>query len=94
VGVDGNCIDIELADNDCRAFRLDNPSVMLETRPHSSLYGVFYTAKGLQWDIWSDLLDDENSREISYALRNPLGAACELLSHHWRPDFEYDPDEE
>jgi len=91
---DANCIELQLAESACQAFRLDNGSVLLELRPTSGLYGIFYTAKGLQWDLWSDLVEDENSRDIAYALRDPMRAACELLSHHWRPDFEYEPDEE
>jgi len=89
-----NCIELQLAESACETFRLDNASVLLELRPASGLYGIFYTAKGLQWDLWSDLVDDDNSRDISYARRDPMKAACELLSHHWRPDFEYEPDEE
>ena len=91
---EGNCIEIQLAENDCQAFGLDTASVLLELRPTSGLYGIFYTAKGMQWDLWSDLVADESGRDVSYAQRDPVGAACELLSHHWRPDFEYDPDEE
>jgi len=91
---DANCIELQLAESDCRAFRLDNASVLLELRPTTGLYGIFYSAKGMQWDLWSDLVEDENGRDISYALRDPMKAACELLGHHWRPDFEYESEEE
>lgn len=91
---DANCFEIELAESDCQALRLDNASVLLELRPTSGLYGVFYTAKGLQWDVWSDHAEGEDGRDIAFALNDPVQAACDLLGHHWRPDFEYDPDEE
>ncbi len=91
--LDEECYEIELADGDCEAFRIDSASVLLELRRGSGLYGIFYTAKGLQWDIWSDTAEEEGRQDITYALRDPVRAACELLNHNWRPDFEYDPEE-
>jgi hypothetical protein len=86
-----NCCEIQLSENDRASFELDESRILLELRPHSGLYGVFYSAKGRQWDVWSDLNATE-VRGIQHAVRDPAGAACELLSHEWRPDFEYDPD--
>ena len=90
---DENCYEIQLAKTDCEAFHLDNASILLEVRASSDLYGVFYTAKGLQWDVWSDAAQEGNRQGIAYAKRNPVQAACELLSYHLRPDFKYDPEE-
>jgi hypothetical protein len=89
---EGNCCEIELSEADRATFGLDRASVLLEVRPHGDLYGVFYDAKGLQWDVWSD--HGEEHRGIAYAMEDPLRAASELLRQRWRPDFEYDPEED
>lgn len=90
---EGNCCEIELEEAQRAVFGLDHGSVLLELRPESDLYGVFYTAKGLQWDVWSDHADGE-PRGVAYAVADPVRAASELLAHRWRPDFEYDPEED
>jgi hypothetical protein len=48
----------------------------------------------LQWDIWSDSAEDDAAQAISYAHNDPVKAACELLSHRWRPDLEYEAEED
>ena len=91
---EGNCCEIELIEADRMTLGLDEGSILLELRPYSDLYGVFYKAKGLQWDVWSDMSDEEERRGIAYAMNDPVRAASELLRHRWRPDFEYTPDED
>jgi hypothetical protein len=91
--IDANCYEVELAEGECKALGLDSASVLLELRPHSSLYGVFYTAKGMQWDVWSDSAEDESQQDISFAIGDPARAAYVLLSNRWRPDFQYDSEE-
>jgi len=93
MSADANCLEIELSKKDCREFQLDTTSVLLEFRPASGLYGIFYTAKGMQWDLWSDLMEEETERDISFARNDPVKAACGLLGRQWRPDFLYEPEE-
>lgn len=90
---EANCCEIELNEAAQATFGLDRPSVLVELRPYSGLYGVFYHAKGLQWDLWSDLCEEEEHRSIAYAMEDPVRASSGLLSRRWRPDFEYDPNE-
>jgi hypothetical protein len=90
-----NCFDIQLAKGDLALFRLDNGYILLELRPDRNDYGAFYTAKGRQWDLWSDPEESaDQAVGVSFAVREPVKAAVELLSRRWRPDFDYDPDEE
>ena len=90
---DQSCYEIELTNKDCETFQLDNTSVLLEVRSDAGLYGVFYTAKGMQWDVWSDAAEEEERQDVAYAICDPVRAACELLAHRVRPDFKYDPEE-
>jgi hypothetical protein len=90
---DQNCYSIELAKADRETFQIDNSTVLLELRPETGLYGAFYTAKGLQWDVWSDEAQEDERQYIAYAVRDPVQAACELLNYHLRRDFQYDPEE-
>ena len=94
MGFEDECYELELDERERQAFRLDSASVLLELRSGSDLYGVFYTANGMHWDIWSDIAASQQMQGLSFARDNPLQAARELLAHSWRPDFEYDPDEE
>lgn len=90
-----NCFDIQLAQADLAQLKLDNGYVLLELRPERNDYGAFYTAKGRQWDLWSDPEESpDQAAGTSFAEREPVKAAVELLSRTWRPDFDYDPDEE
>jgi 2-hydroxy-3-keto-5-methylthiopentenyl-1-phosphate phosphatase len=88
------CYELELDEGERSSFGLDSASVLLELRSESELYGVFYTAKGLQWDIWSDIAASQRAQDLSFARDNPMQAVRELLGYCWRPDFEYSPDEE
>ena len=89
------CLDIRLSQDDVERFKLDNPDILLEMRPASDKYGIFYTAKGRQWDVWADPEEpDEHKRGTAYAMREPIQAACELLAADCRPDLRYDPDED
>ena len=90
---DQNCYEIQLTNKDCETFQIDNTSVLLEVRNDAGLYGVFYTAKGMQWDVWSDAAEEEERQDVAYAICDPVRAACELLGHQIRPDFKYDPEE-
>jgi hypothetical protein len=91
------CFDIRLSDADLERFKIDDTYVLLELRPDANRYGVFYSAKGQQWDVWSDPEGIESPtkprRDVSFAMQDPLAAACELLGQEWRPDFLYDPSE-
>lgn len=89
-----NCCEIELTEVERESLGLDSTSVLLELRPETGLYGVFYSAKGMQWDVWSDTAEDHEAQKISYAMRDPTVAVRTLLGRRWRPDFNYDPDEE
>ncbi len=89
------CLDIRLSTDDVERFMLDNPEILLELRPGRDEYGIFYTAKGRQWDVWADPEEpDEQKRGTAYAMREPIQAACELLAADCRPDFRYDPSED
>ena len=90
-----NCYEIRLTGEDLERFGLDTDEVLLELRPKRGEYGVFYNAKGRQWDVWYDPEDEDAPRRaIAFALEDPITAACELLAREWRPDFAYDPDAE
>ena len=90
-----NCCEIRLAKSDLGTFGLDNTHVLLEVRPRSDEYGIFYTAKGNQWDLWyrPDEAPGQGSG-VAFAMGDPIRAACELLARKWRPDFDYDPEED
>jgi hypothetical protein len=91
------CFEIQLDDSDLERFKIDNTDVLLELRPHNNRYGVFYTARGQQWDVWSDPdgveSPDKPRRNVDYAMQDPVAAAVELLGQEWRPDYLYDPEE-
>jgi hypothetical protein len=90
-----NCFEIKLADGDVGLLKLDHGSILLELRPDRNEYGVFYVAKGREWDLWSDPEESaDQAAGASFAKRDPATAAVELLSRRWRPDFDYDPNEE
>ncbi len=90
-----DCFEIELTKDDLETLKLDESYVLLELRHYRNEYGVYYTAKGRQWDLRSDPEEAvEHDKGVSFAMRDPIGAAVELLSRKWRPDFDYDPDEE
>jgi hypothetical protein len=87
-----NCCEIQLAAQDVRMFQLDNPNILLEVRPKQDEYGVFYTAKGRQWDIWCRADDGEGQGGMAFAMRDPVQAVRSLLARRWRADFGFDPD--
>ena len=90
-----NCFEIQLAEGDLALLKLDKSYILLELRPDRNDYGAFYTAKGREWDLWSDPEESaDQAAGASFAAREPVKAAVELLSRRWRPDFDYDPDEE
>jgi hypothetical protein len=91
---DGDLCEVDLSEADRETFGLDTTTVLVELRPYSGLYGVFYKSKGMQWDIWSDTSEVEEPRNIAYAMTDPVRAASALLRHGWRPDIEYEPEEE
>lgn len=90
-----SCFEIQLADDDLRLLKLDSHYVLLELRPQRNEYGAFYSAKGRQWDVWSDPTEEGIGRDrgVPFAMRDPVKAAVELLERQWRPDFDYDPTE-
>jgi hypothetical protein len=92
------CYDIHLNVGDLEQLKIDDTYVLLELRPESNRYGVFYSAKGRQWDLWSDPDGLENpakpKRDISFAMQDPIAAAFELLGQEWRPDFLYNEEED
>lgn len=89
-----NCCDIELETEDLALLKIDNCNVLLELDPPRDSYGVFYSAKGRQWDIWCHPGDVDNLGGVTFAAREPLKAARQLLMRNWRADFEFDPSED
>ena len=89
-----NCCDIQLSKEDMDVFKLDIVEVLLEVRPKGDEYGVFYTAKGRQWDIWCRADDIDYQGGAAFAMRDPVQAVRALLARKWRADFGFDPDEE
>jgi NADH:ubiquinone oxidoreductase subunit B-like Fe-S oxidoreductase len=89
-----NCCDLQLAKGDMEVFKLDTVDVLLEVHPKLDGYGVFYTAKGRQWDIWCHAGDVDYQGGAAFAMRNPLQAVRGLLARKWRADFGFNPDEE
>ena len=89
-----NCFEIQLAKKDLEILKLDNVSVLLEVRQKQNEYGVFYTAKGHQWDIWCRPDDADSQGGAVFAMQQPVQAARDLLSRSWRADFGFDPNEE
>jgi hypothetical protein len=89
-----NCCEIRLSAQDVQIFQLDNPNILLEVRPNQDEYGVYYTAKGRQWDIWCRADDGEGQGRIAFAVREPILAVRGLLGRRWRADFGFNPDED
>lgn len=89
-----NCCEFELSDNDVKDLVLDRPNILLELRPSQNTYGVFYSARGREWDIWCHPGDWDNPGGVAFARKKPLDAARELLKRSWRADFGFDPEEE
>jgi hypothetical protein len=89
-----NCCEIQLAKQDLDIFQLDNVNVLLEVRPKQDEYGVFYTAKGRQWDIWCRADEADTRGGAAFAMRDPVQAVRGLLARNWRADFGFDPDED
>jgi len=92
--IDRTCFEIEFTNKVQESLQLDSPSVLLEIRAGTDLWGVFYSAKGLQWDLWSDCFEDDQQSGIDFAVRQPLAAGYQLLSNCPRPDFKYVPEDE
>jgi hypothetical protein len=92
--IDRTCIEIEFTNHVQQSLQLDSPSVLLEIRAGTDIWGVFYSAKGLQWDLWSDSFEDALQSGINFAVERPLEAGYQLLSNCPRPDFNYVPEEE
>jgi hypothetical protein len=91
--IDRTCFEIEFTNHVQQSLQLDSPSVLLEIRAATDLWGVFYSAKGLQWDLWSDCCEDAHQSDIDFAVQRPLEAGYQLLSNSRRPDFDYVPEE-
>lgn len=89
-----NCCEIKLSREDVKNLALDRPCVLLELRPSQDSYGVFYAAKGREWDIWCHPGDWDNPGGVTFARERPIDAARELLKRSWRADFGFDPNEE
>ena len=89
-----NCCEIKLASQDLEVFKLDDVSVLLEVRPKQDEFGVFYTAKGRQWDIWCRADDADRRGGTAFAMQDPVQAVRDLLGRGWRADFGFDPNEE
>ena len=89
-----NCCEIQLVKEDLKIFQLDNVNVLLEVRPKQNEYGVFYTAKGRQWDIWCRADESDSQGGAAFALRDPVKAVRGLLARSWRADFGFDPAED
>ena len=89
-----NCCEIKLASQDVEIFQLDNADVLLEVRHRLDEYGVFYSAKGNQWDLWSRADDADRRGGAAFATQEPVQAVRALLARKWRADFGFDPDEE
>jgi len=88
-----NCCEIQLASQDLDIFKLDHVNVLLEVRPTQDEYGVFYTAKGHQWDIWCRTDDADCRSGAAFAMQEPVQAVCGLLARNWRADFGFDPND-
>ena len=89
-----NCCEIKLASQDLEFFQLDNTDVLLEIRPKQDEYGVFYTAKGRQWDIWCRADEADRQGGVAFATQDPVQAVRGLLARNWRADFGFDPAED
>jgi len=92
--IDRTCFEIEFTNEVQQRLQLDSQSVLLEIRAATDLWGVFYSAKGLQWDLWSDRFDDAHQIGIDFAVQRPLEAGYQLLRICPRPDFDYVPEDE
>ncbi len=92
--LDKACFALEFTESVQKRLGLDRPDVLLEIRAGMELWGVFYAAKGLEWDVWCDGLEEEELRAIDYAARAPLEAGYQLLSKCRRQDFKYVPEDE
>ena len=88
-----NCCEIQLASQDLDIFKLDHVNVLLEVRPKQGEYGVYYTAKGHQWDIWCRNDDADCHGGAAFAMQEPVQAVRGLLGRNWRADFGFDPDD-
>ena len=88
-----NCCEIQLASQDLDIFKLDHVNVLLEVRPKQGEYGVFYTAKGQQWDIWCRNDDADCHGGAELAMQEPVQAVRGLLGRSWRADFGFDPND-
>lgn len=94
VRLDERCFQLEFTNSVQHSLQLDNPVVVLETRAVTDLWGVFYSAKGLEWDVWSDSAQEAQLRDVEFAFQRPLEAGYRLLSNCPRPDFNYVPEDE
>jgi hypothetical protein len=88
-----NCCEFELPADDVRDLMLDKPQILLELRPTQDAYGVFYAAKGREWDIWCRPGDWDNPGGVAFACKEPVDAARQLLKRNWRADFGFDPND-
>lgn len=88
------CCELELPGQDFESLELDRPSILVELRPGQDAYGVFYAAKGREWDIWCHPDDADNPGGVAFARGDPVDAARRLLKRSWRADFGFDPDED
>ncbi|WGR90762.1 hypothetical protein MTX26_35660 (plasmid) [Bradyrhizobium sp. ISRA443] len=89
-----DCCELKLQADEVERLHLDRPDILLELRSAQDAYGVFYAAKGREWDIWCHPDDWDNPGGVAFARRHPIDAARQLLKRSWRADFGFSADED
>lgn len=89
-----DCCELRLSESDVMQFSLDRAEILIELRPGQDAFGVFYAARGREWDIWSHPGDEDRAGGAAEAMQDPVAAARRLLGRRWRADFDFDPSED